>query len=231
MSRGRLFLVLFLEEKRILDSCTASKSDLFNFGMFSKIFTFGLAALTFVGAAPATDFQSPMAISCNVNVQAAGPSAATYSLESGRYGILDAERSTWLRIHTPDNPVYVAPAPAIPATYAEWEVEALQEGGRRSFTITNIGLKSPVYVGDDDDKTIIAGGKKPEVRFIIEPAGGDIFVVQSVDEDLVWTRKTPDDLRSEACYHRDPPPVPYLSVPTGAAPPGNRRRSAKVEIR
>jgi hypothetical protein len=70
MSRGRLFLVLFLEAKRTLDSCTPSKSDLFNFGMFSKIFTFGLAALTFVGAAPATDFQSPMAISCSVNVQA-----------------------------------------------------------------------------------------------------------------------------------------------------------------
>jgi hypothetical protein len=36
--------------------------------MFSKILTVGLAALTFVGAAPATDFQAPMAISCNVNV-------------------------------------------------------------------------------------------------------------------------------------------------------------------
>ncbi|KAJ6534975.1 hypothetical protein B0H19DRAFT_1080382 [Mycena capillaripes] len=36
--------------------------------MFSKIFTFGLAALSFVAAAPATGFNPPMAISCSVNV-------------------------------------------------------------------------------------------------------------------------------------------------------------------
>jgi hypothetical protein len=35
--------------------------------MFSKIFTFGLAALSFVRAAPATGFQVPMAMSCSGN--------------------------------------------------------------------------------------------------------------------------------------------------------------------
>jgi len=44
--------------------------------MFSKIFTFGLAALSLVGAAPATDFQAPIAMSCSVNVQSAGPKAS-----------------------------------------------------------------------------------------------------------------------------------------------------------
>jgi hypothetical protein len=47
---------------------TQQIKPLTNFKMFSKILTVGLAALIFVGAAPATDFQAPMAISCNVNV-------------------------------------------------------------------------------------------------------------------------------------------------------------------
>ncbi|KAJ7851346.1 hypothetical protein B0H13DRAFT_2360185 [Mycena leptocephala] len=158
--------------------------------MFSKIFTLGLTALTFVGAAPATGFQSPMAISCNVNVQTAGASAGAYSLEPGRYQILDFPRNSQLRSYTEDDPVFVRLTLEFPGPFGEWEVKPAKEG---AFTISNVGLNGPVYVGND--KTIIAGNKRTEVPFAIEAAGGGTFVVKSVNEDLVWTRTTPNSVQ------------------------------------
>ncbi|KAF7368155.1 hypothetical protein MVEN_00134500 [Mycena venus] len=160
--------------------------------MFSKIFTLGLAALTFVSAAPATGFQSPMGISCNVHVQSVGASAASYSLDAGRYRILDVSTNSWLRGYTPDVPLYVSLTREFPGPFAEWDVKPAKEG---AFTIRNVGLDSSVYVGND--KTILVGPKQDPVPFAIEAAGDDTFVVKSVNADLVWTLKTPGRVRSE----------------------------------
>ncbi|KAJ7203853.1 hypothetical protein GGX14DRAFT_648088 [Mycena pura] len=194
--------------------------------MFSKIFTLGLTALTLVGAAPATGFQSPMGISCSFNVQTTGATGSAGGLEPGRYLILDVPRNIQLRSYTEDEPVFVSLTKEFPGPFGEWEVKPAREG---AFTIWNAGLGSPVYVGND--KTIIAGHARTEVPFAIEAAGGGVFVIKSVNENLVWTRTTPNSVRSEACYQFDLSLVPYLSVPTGAAPAGKRRRSAEVEIR
>ncbi|KAJ7307649.1 hypothetical protein DFH08DRAFT_1051506 [Mycena albidolilacea] len=199
--------------------------------MFSKILTVGLAALTFVRAAPATGFQAPMAISCNVNVpvnfqsdicwRACFPesptcpegwssrklgycytcckdddfhsaSAAAYSLEPGLYRILDVPTGTLLRDYSRDGPVFVSLTKEWPGDFAVWKVEEAQDG---AVIISNIGLGSPVYAGND--KTIIAGYERPPVPFAIESAGDDTFVIKSVFEDLVWTRKNPGSVRSD----------------------------------
>ncbi|KAJ7807905.1 hypothetical protein B0H14DRAFT_2609282 [Mycena olivaceomarginata] len=203
--------------------------------MFSKILTVGLAALTFVGAAPATDFQAPMAISCNVNVpvhfqsdicrhdwligarsgepaflsprhvpkdgapanlgsaiRVASASAAAYNLEPGLYRILDVPMGTLLRDYSKDGPVFVSLTREWPGDFAVWKVEEARNG---AVIISNIGLGSPVYAGND--KTITAGLERPPVPFAIESAGDNTFVIKSVFEDLVWTRKNPGSVRSE----------------------------------
>ncbi|KAJ7807917.1 hypothetical protein B0H14DRAFT_2609294 [Mycena olivaceomarginata] len=206
--------------------------------MFSKILTVGLAALTFVGAVPAADFQAPMAISCNVNVPVNSQSdicrhdwligarsgesaflsphnapkdgtpvnlgsairvaslhsasAAAYSLEPGLYRILDVPTSTWLRDYSQDEPVFVSLTKEWPGDFAVWKVEEAQNG---AVIISSIGLGSPVYAGND--KTIIAGYGRAPVPFAIESAGDNTFVIKSVFEDLVWTRKDSRSVRSE----------------------------------
>ncbi|KAJ6521700.1 hypothetical protein B0H19DRAFT_1277627 [Mycena capillaripes] len=176
--------------------------------MFSKIFTFGLAALSFVSAAPATGFQGPMAISCSVNVQSVGDTAAAYSLEPGMYRILDVYMNRDLRSYNQDVPIFVPPTRENPGPFAYWNVEARNDG----LAISNIGLRNPVYVGDDG--TVIAGSQKEPIPFAVEAAGDDTFVIKSVNQNLLWTLKDPRGLRSEAC----------------AAPSGNRRNGAEVEI-
>ncbi|KAJ7307650.1 hypothetical protein DFH08DRAFT_1051508 [Mycena albidolilacea] len=235
MSRSRLFLVLFFEQSALSTLAHSAIKPLSNFKMFSKIVTVGLAALTFVGAAPATDFQAPMAISCNFNVpvnfqsdicrhdwligarsgesaflsprnapkdgtpvnlgtaiRVARASAAAYSLEPGAYRILDVPTNTWLRDYNRDGPVFVSLTREWPGDFAVWKVEEAQDG---AVIISNIGLGSPVYAGND--KAIIAGYERPPVPFAIESAGDDTFVIKSVFEDLVWTRKNPGSVRSE----------------------------------
>ncbi|KAF7368154.1 hypothetical protein MVEN_00134400 [Mycena venus] len=160
--------------------------------MFSKIFTVGLAALTLVGAAPATGFQSPMAISCSLNVQTAAASAAAKSLDPGRYLILDIPRKTQLRSYAKDDPVFVSLTLEYPGAFGVWEVKPAKEG---AFTITNLGLGSPAYAGND--KKVMAGKNGAQASFAIEAAGDDTFVVKSVNEDLVWTRTTPNAVRSQ----------------------------------
>ncbi|KAJ7203854.1 hypothetical protein GGX14DRAFT_143245 [Mycena pura] len=164
--------------------------------MFSKIFTLGLAALTLVGAAPATGFQSPMGISCSINVQAgtgATGSAGAYSdIGPGRYLILDFPRNTQLRSYTEDDPVFVSLTREFPGPFGEWDLRPASEG---AFIISNVGLHSPVYAGDE--RTIIAGHARPAVPFAVQAAGDGTFVVKSVNEDLLWTRTTPNNVRSE----------------------------------
>ncbi|KAJ7915297.1 hypothetical protein B0H13DRAFT_2324533 [Mycena leptocephala] len=195
--------------------------------MFSKIFTFGLAALSFVGAAPATGFQVPMAMSCGVSFL----SAAAHSIQPGLYHILpDTDtilNGTELRSYSHDDPVFVRLMLEWPGPFADWNVETAPEG---AYIISNVGLNSPIHVGHD--KTIIAGYKNSKaVPFAIQPAGEDTFVVKAVNEDLVWTLETPESVYSEACYQLGLSPVPHLSFLIGASPPGTRTRGAEVEIR
>ncbi|KAJ7887927.1 hypothetical protein B0H13DRAFT_1888682 [Mycena leptocephala] len=192
--------------------------------MFSKIFAFGLAALSFVGAAPATGFQAPMAMSCSINVLSVSDSAVAHSLEPGFYHIRDF-MGTQLRSYEHDDPVFVSLTKEYPGPFGEWKVATAPDG---AYIISNVGLESPVYVGDDG--TIIAGHHEA-VPFAIQPAGDNTFVVKAVYEDLVWTLKTPLSGRNQACYQLDISPVPHLSFRIGASPPGTRKRGAEVEIR
>ncbi|KAJ7880823.1 hypothetical protein B0H13DRAFT_2345429 [Mycena leptocephala] len=174
--------------------------------MFSKIFTFGLAALSFVGAAPATGFQVPMAMSCSVNFL----SAAAHSIQPGLYHILpDTDtilNGTELRSYSHDDPVFVRLTLEWLGPFADIDI--------------------PIHVGHNN--TIIAGYKTSKaVPFAIQPAGEDTFVVKAVNEDLVWTLETPESVYSEACYQLGLSPVPHLSFLIGASPPGTRQEGQK----
>ncbi|KAF7340373.1 hypothetical protein MVEN_01956800 [Mycena venus] len=175
--------------------------------MFSKFLTFGLAALTFVGAAPASGFQEPMAISCSVNVQSVSAGAATYSLEPGTYEIRDFRTNSLLQYW--DGPtaifyplfIYQGADPGPWTPYGYWKVQVADDG---AFTISDLSdrgahvyfnARVPSYNG-----TIITDPDVHEaVPFAIQPAGGNTFVIKSVNENLVWTLKDPESQRSEAC--------------------------------
>ncbi|KAJ6571186.1 hypothetical protein B0H19DRAFT_1255176 [Mycena capillaripes] len=156
--------------------------------MFSKIFTIGLAALTFVGAAPATGFHQPMAISRSGNVQSVGSGAAAYSLQPGTYQILDVPSNSQLRCLKYGTPVFVSEG-EFPGHFGEWKVEAAAAG---AFTISNVGLDRPVHA--DYDGSIISGNRT-STPFAIQSTGDNKFVIKSVKETLVWTLKTPGQVQ------------------------------------
>ncbi|KAJ6603512.1 hypothetical protein DFH09DRAFT_1301299 [Mycena vulgaris] len=115
-----------------------------------------------------------------------GASAAAYSLCPEIHRIINVATDTWLRCYEQEAPVFVLSTPEDPGEFAVWKVSNLQNGG---VTISNIGLDSPVYARDDK---IRAGYEIAPVRFAIEAAGDNTFVVKSVNEDLVWTLNTPE---------------------------------------
>ncbi|KAJ6585778.1 hypothetical protein B0H19DRAFT_1368966 [Mycena capillaripes] len=164
--------------------------------MFSNLLTLGLAALAVVRAAPATGLQSPMAISCNINIPAAGAFTQTKaaSFEPGTYNIINVATSTMLRNYGMDTPAFVAYTREFPGPFAEWVVKPAKDG---AFTLTNNGLGQRLYVGDDGKMT--SGDKKAPMPFAIEPAGEGYFTVKAVNTDWLWTLDNPEAARSEAC--------------------------------
>ncbi|KAF8161963.1 hypothetical protein K438DRAFT_1985486 [Mycena galopus ATCC 62051] len=166
--------------------------------MFTNLLTFGLAALTLVGAAPATGLQVPMAISCNINVPPAGAHTRLAAFEPGTYRILNVATNTLLRDYRENSPAFVSYTREWPGPFAEWEVKPAKDG---AFTLYNKGLGQRVYVGDDGKVT--SGDEKDPVPFAVQPAGQGpqgqhYFTVKAVDADWLWTLDDPEALRSEA---------------------------------
>ncbi|KAJ7785262.1 hypothetical protein DFH07DRAFT_1054608 [Mycena maculata] len=150
--------------------------------MFSKVLTFGLAALALVHAAPS--FQMPM-LSCNVNFETSvAPAHALDKLPNGTYNIYNAAwGSAQLRSYSTDQPIFVSLTLEWPGDFGRWKVQELDDSSL--YNITNIGLNSPAHSSND---LVVAGS--PAEGFSIEQAGDNVFTIRVPNEDDVWTTDT-----------------------------------------
>ncbi|KAJ7785260.1 hypothetical protein DFH07DRAFT_787241 [Mycena maculata] len=106
------------------------------------------------------------------------------TLPSGTYNIYNAAwGSAQLRSYSTDQPIFVSLTREWPGEFGQWKVEKRDDSNL--YTITNIGLSSPVHSSND----LVVPGPSGD-GFSIEQAGDNVFTIRVPNEDKVWTVNT-----------------------------------------
>ncbi|KAJ6562066.1 hypothetical protein B0H19DRAFT_1259675 [Mycena capillaripes] len=147
---------------------------------FSKVLAFGLAALSSVRATP---FMQIPIVSCSVDFGTpAAPTNTLAGLDPGVYTIVNAATNIPVFASVENGGVFMTEG-KWPEPFGLWKLEKAENRG--GFTISNVALGSPIFVGSD--RMVYCGKSKSAEVFAVSPAGPEVFDIKEVSQDEVWT--------------------------------------------
>jgi len=110
------------------------------------------------------------------------------SIPPGTYRILNVRSQSFVRAYRSVSPLFVSSTREDPGDFAVFDIQDSETSS--GYTIRNVGLDKYVSAAEETKgEPLFAKGSRE--AFSVEKAGGDEFVIKTVNKDLVWTIAPP----------------------------------------